>query len=116
MTKTYVTLDGEWNDTLDAYETAFAVERLGAPWNGFATPVVNPTVMTAIIGWQMLCDPTFDAQRFAWDGNGVLVQDADPDVEDEWIMPDEDGNFDLGQLGWTFMAVSDDDNVVRRIG
>ena len=118
----YFSGDWEWNDTLDAYETAFAALRFGEPWNGFARPVVTPSVMDAIVARETLlraCGETVDFMQ--WDGNGVRVVSSDAesvldDDEATWILPDDDGNFDLGVLGYTFETLDDDDNVIRRVG
>lgn len=113
--KTYVTHDGEWNDDLDAYETAYAAVSVGAPWNGWATPVLSQDVAGRLVARLQQMLACADDLQLSWDGNGILVSSSDPDVEDEWIMPNEDGNFDFGSLGWTFSVV-EDANVVRRIG
>lgn len=110
-TKTYVTLDTEWNDTLGAWETAFAVEGVGADWNGFTTPVFSALVASAFVARQIMLG--FEA--FAWDGGGIMMTSDTGDIEG-WILPDDDLNFDFGQAGLCFVTVNADDNVIRKIG
>lgn len=87
---------------LDAYDAQWQAVRFGAPWNGFATPVVSKTTMCAILA------TVSDGHR--WDGDTVVLwptidlsADDEPDAETESrVVPDADGNYDLGVLGWTF--------------
>lgn len=115
VTKTYVSGEWEWQDTLDCYETAYAVVSVGKSINGFATPVVTADVLDKIIHRQAFLFGPADGAQMQWDGNGVRVVDTDNE-DGYWLMPDTDGNFDLTPLGWTWEAVNEDDNVLRRIG
>lgn len=115
--------DWEYDGILEAYETAFTAVRFGDDWNGFCRPIVAPNVMEAFVARQQMliaAGETLDAMR--WDGNGVRVQPGDEDEavdgdteEVVWLLPDADGNFDLGALGYTFSRLDSDDNVVRTV-
>lgn len=109
--------DWEYNTTLDAYEAAFEAVKLGDSWNGFATPVVTHQVMDALVarqGWlEALTPNTYD--HWQWDGNGVMVTPQEEPEEVSWVMPDEEGHFDLSVMGLTFTTLDPEDRVLHVI-
>lgn len=122
MTTNLFTLpDVEWNDVFDdAYLVAYAAERFGADWNGAATPVISHRVMTALVArmqFQAVVLEGIDDWR--WDGNGVRVVPWDENPNDDthatWVLPDTDGLYELGVLGYTWVRLDDDDRVFTEV-
>jgi hypothetical protein len=111
-TKTYISGDWEWQNELECYETAYAVESLGDRWNGWETPTVSRDVMDKIVHRQAFIRDS-DAPFLTWDGNGVLVIEGD---SESWLLPDPEGNFDLSPLGWCWVSIEAETNVIRRVG
>lgn len=122
MTTNLFTLpDVEWNNVFDdGYFVAYTAERFGSSWNGAATPVVSHRVMTALVArmqFQAVVLEGIDDWR--WDGNGVRVVpwdcDANDDTDATWVLPDTDGLYDLGVLGYTWVRLDDDDRVFQEV-
>ncbi|MCX5044080.1 hypothetical protein OG921_12985 [Aldersonia sp. NBC_00410] len=90
---------------LDALpERTWPALRFGEPWNGWATPVVSRDVLD-----QMLAA---SGEPHRWEGSGLWLGtpaiDVQPGQEPEFyerVRASGDGSYDLGQLGWTFVAV-----------
>jgi hypothetical protein len=103
--------------TLDALE-AEAVEagreprswpavRFGEPWNGWATPVVERSVLASVL--TAISAATGEPHR--WDGDlavvaGPVGESGEPEYEDR-LEPDDSGLYNLGILGWTFVRVTE---------
>jgi hypothetical protein len=107
--------DWEWDADLDCYDTAYEAVAFGSFWNGFATPIVSRNVMIGFAARQQMLQTSGEyVDIIHADGNGFYVDDEDE--ERTWLLPDADGNFDLGRLGWTFQQVDrSEDNIVRVI-
>lgn len=121
VTTEYFTLESEWVDHLECYETAFAAVRYGAPLSMGVTPVVSPDVMATFVARAQMLRAAGEAFDFIqWDGNGVRVvgwqEDPTDDSQAFWLLPDADGNFDLAPLGYTFSKVDADDRIIRKVG
>ena len=80
--------------------------RYGSNWNGWATPVVNRAVLAEIL--EFIRGAT--GEPHGWDGPAALVSGPVEDGgEPEYVdcmEPAEDGTYDLGGLGWTWVQVS----------
>lgn len=113
--------DWEWNDDLEAWETAFPAVRMGDPWNGFPTPVVSHDVLTALVARFTILRSSGmpDLDLWEWvEGTGivrVISQNDDTPGACTYLEPDEDGNYDLGVLGYTWATVGVGDRVVRTV-
>ncbi len=91
--------------TLDGHDETWPAVRFGEPWNGFATPVVTRSTLASLL------EATGDGYR--WEGDVAfvwptidLVQDDEPDPDSvDRLEPDAEGHYDLGALGWVFVAV-----------
>ena len=90
--------------TLDGSDRQWRAVRFGNPWNGFLTPVVARETLENIL------DSLEDGRR--WEGDVAVVwptidmvpgEEPDPKTEDR-VVPDSEGNYDLGVLGWTFVG------------
>lgn len=125
-TNTTPLFTGDWehNDTLTAWEVAYPAVRYGKPWNGWATPVVTKQVLAALVARNQFCRVSGmpDLDRMEWVGHTVMVlpfdvDPTDPQVKDymKVLVPDDDGTYDLGVLGYTLVLVDGDDNVVRTV-
>lgn len=78
--------------------------RFSEPWNGWATPVVTRDVLAEVLA--------ASGEPYRWDGNDVLLGtaavDLQPGQEPESyarVCASGEGSYELGQLGWTFIAV-----------
>lgn len=89
--------------SVDGQERVWEAVRFGEPWNGWLTPVVTKETL------ENLLEALGDGHR--WEGEIAVVWPTidlgdgaahDPDTEDP-IVPDDDGTYDLGELGWTFI-------------
>jgi hypothetical protein len=76
--------------------------RFGEPWNGFVTPVLTRSTLASLL------EATGDGYR--WEGDTAFVwptidlgpeDEPDPESVDR-LEPDNEGNYDLGALGWVF--------------
>jgi len=79
--------------------------RFGAPWNGWATPVVTREALAKALA--------ASGEPHRWEGDlawlGTPAADLRPGEEPEFydpVTPGEDGTYDLGQMGWCLVAVS----------
>lgn len=99
--------------TLDALEAggeppAWPALRFGQRWNGWATPVVSREVLASILA--TVAAHTGEPHR--WDGDVAVISGPvdgpghDPRYEDR-LDPGGDGHYDLGPLGWTFVAIEE---------
>lgn len=116
--------DWEFNTTLDAWEVAYPAVRYGSRWNGWATPVVARQTLEALVARNQFLRTSGmpDLDRMEWQGDSLLVlpfdvQATDPQVKDylKVLVPEADGTYDLGVLGYTFEQVAPGDNVVRAV-
>ena len=57
------------------------------PWNGWATPVVERTVLAQLV--------TELGEEAEWDGDRCYLDGSE-------LCPDEGGRYHLRTLGWTF--------------
>lgn len=91
----YVTLD----DT-----TAFRAERiLPDRWNGWVNPVFDRDGAEAVAQWvnaQMANHGRDDVLTLEWDGDVLIL--TEPDEEPYTLTPDDDGNYAIGNYGWTW--------------
>lgn len=91
--------------TLDGHDTTWPAVHFGAPWNGFATPVVTRATLASLL------EATNDGHR--WEGDVAFVwpsidlgpyDEPDPESVDR-LEPNAAGHYDLGALGWVFVEV-----------
>lgn len=89
--------------SVEGQERSWEAVRFSKPWNGWLTPITTRETL------ENLLDVLGDGHR--WEGDIAVVwptidldegESHDPDTEDR-IAPDDDGNYDLGTLGWTFI-------------
>lgn len=84
-------------------ERSWPAVRYGAPWNGFATPVVHRETL------EDLLQTVGDGHR--WEGDVVVLwptidlQPGEEPDEVDRLDPTSDGLYDLGELGWVFERV-----------
>lgn len=97
------------------YETAYAAVRFGEPWHDDARPVVTRRVMDALIARAAIhVAAGEEGLELAWDSSRDRVLAPGPgNVLVEALRPDSDGNFDLGELGWSFRRLGDDHQATR---
>lgn len=113
------------------YRIGYRAERMGALWNGWATPLVTRAVLARMIETQdaLFNDPesgfSHDVEAtLSLDGDTLIMRqpspnlpvDPDDDTEDvHRLDPDAEGFYDLGVLGWTWTEVrpSECDDVAR---
>jgi len=85
-------------------DTEYDAVSFGPRWNGWATPVVTKETLVKM------------GERYAAEGGNAeglweLTWDGDTAVwsfepEDSWRMePNQDGNYDLGQMGFCYVTV-----------
>lgn len=81
-------------------EHAYPVERFGADWNGWHTPVVTATTLVTLL-LNVISEPSSSYLAFAIDtAGGCTLQDNEGRTDT--LSPGADGLYDLGELGWTF--------------
>ncbi|KXP13896.1 hypothetical protein [Tsukamurella pseudospumae] len=88
-------MDG-WYDTTDLY----FCYGFDAPWNGWATPIVDRETLERVIA------TTEGGHTLSWNGDTALVHHVELD-ETTPLAPDTDGRFHLRDLGWTFDEVTE---------
>lgn len=120
MTNLFTLSDWEWSDIFEAHIVAFTADSFGETWNGWATPVVSHRIAEAFVAQMQFLRAAYgEGDHISWDGNGIRVVPSEDHIADEtnaiWLLPNEAGQFDLGQLGYTFSRLTDDDRVLRAV-
>ena len=83
-------------DIADGFDGPFEAVSFGKPWNGWLTPVVTRKTLVRLFPLGASGDMTL---TFGADGVAHIDEDESPCD----IAPDENGNYDLAHLGWTFV-------------
>ena len=92
--------------TIEMWAGTYEAVAYGPTWNGWATPIVTRETYAALIKGE---DPNGEYYELVFDEAGVAILHDfaadDDDYEPYRIVPDDDGHYDLGELGWTFETV-----------
>lgn len=89
---------------LDGVDRGWTAIRFGESWNGFLTPVVSRETLVELLNAL--------GEGHRWEGKVAVVwptvdlapgDEHDGDLEDR-LLPDREGNYDLGVLGWVFVS------------
>jgi len=98
---------GEGEFALDGLTETYQAVSFGAPWNGWATPVVTYETAKAFadnITVALADVPVEDRDVFTWDGDHLVVTRQGEEGENR-LAPNGEGLYFLGDLGYVFYRV-----------